>query len=230
MPSVIRLLLGFLLLCAATTLHAQMTVTPASLRFGPQQIYSESEPQSVLLTNTGNASLTVIAISTTGQTPYRVSGGSCGPRPFTIAAQSSCTLDIRFGPGPGSPNSNGFDVVGSGGVVFASIFLHGTGVSGELDTFLLGRLDFPATAVGTTSASQTVRVRSSGSGPVDILSITPATAPFSRVGGTCGTPPFSLVPFMECTLVYTFSPTAAGAGQTQAIVFGLPVAMGGGNS
>ncbi len=49
--------------------------------------------------------------------------------------------------------------------------------------------------------------------------ITPATAPFARVGGTCGTPPFSLVPFTACTLIYTFSPTVAGAGQTQAVEF-----------
>lgn len=224
-PVVIRAILGLLLFGGAATVHAQMTVAPASLSFGDQQLDTNSAPKPIALTNTGNAPVTVTAISTVGQTPFLLTGNSCGSMPFTMASQSSCTLQITFRPGVEGFQSNGFAVYGSGGVQLVSFPMTGTGVNGALQVSPLGSLSFPATAVGTTSAPLTAELRSTGSGPMEVLSITPAAAPFARVGGTCGTPPFSLPRFAVCTLIYTYSPTQAGTGQAQDLEFsGPPIA------
>ena len=222
MKYVIHRLLSVLLLCGVATAHAQLTVSPASTWFGDQQIFTSSAPAMVVLTNAGNQQLTVDSIRTDAQSPFMLTDNSCGSTPFTMAAPSNCTLQIKFRPGLEGFQTNGFDVYGSG-VHLAQFPLSGRGVQGELELFPGGSmLPFPATAVGTTSAPLTVELRSTGSGPIEVLSITPAATPFNRVGGTCGTPPFSLLRSFSCTLVYTFSPTQAGAGQAQTLVFELP--------
>lgn len=71
-------------------------------------------------------------------------------------------------------------------------------------------LAFGAVNVGDTSAAQTVTLSNSGGSPLTVSSLTAATAPFALVGGTCGGVPITLAAGANCTLQYSFSPTAAG--------------------
>lgn len=72
-------------------------------------------------------------------------------------------------------------------------------------------LAFGAVNVGDTSAAQTVTLSNSGGSPLTVSSLTAATAPFALVGGSCSGVPITLAAGANCTLQYSFSPTAAGA-------------------
>lgn len=74
-----------------------LTLTPPSLNFGPQNLQQPSAPQTMVLTNTGNGSDTITAITTgtatAGTTDYSVSS-DC----MTLTPGASCTISITFAP------------------------------------------------------------------------------------------------------------------------------------
>lgn len=84
--------------------------------------------------------------------------------------------------------------------------------------------DFGDQIVGTTGAPTTVTLANSGTAPLDVTTLTAPTAPFARSGGNCATsPPITLAAGANCTLVYTFSPSASGvASQTLSVTANVP--------
>ncbi|MFA7542120.1 MAG: hypothetical protein WCZ02_08550, partial [Lysobacterales bacterium] len=50
--------------------------------------------------------------------------------------------------------------------------------------------------------------------PLEVLAIGPFVAPpvesFFRTGGSCATPPFTILAYSSCTLAYTFAPVEIG--------------------
>jgi uncharacterized repeat protein (TIGR01451 family) len=72
-----------------------VTIAPASLDFGPQETGSASAPQSVVLTNSGLAAVSISSIAVTaGGTDYSVTS-TCGS---TLAAGASCAISVTFRP------------------------------------------------------------------------------------------------------------------------------------
>jgi hypothetical protein len=72
-------------------------------------------------------------------------------------------------------------------------------------------LDLGEVLVGTTSAPASVSLSNPGTATLTIAALGTATAPFAEAGGSCGAPPIELAPGAECTLDYTFSPSAVVA-------------------
>jgi uncharacterized repeat protein (TIGR01451 family) len=72
-------------------------------------------------------------------------------------------------------------------------------------------VDFGDQNVGTTSAPMSVTLGNSGTASLDVTALTSPIAPFATTGGTCSPVPITLAPGASCTILYTFSPTAAGA-------------------
>ncbi|MCU0756182.1 MAG: choice-of-anchor D domain-containing protein [Xanthomonadales bacterium] len=70
-------------------------------------------------------------------------------------------------------------------------------------------LDFGTLPVGTTSPAQTVTLSNTGGSALTVSSLSDATAPFARSGGSCPTP-IVLAAGANCTLSYTYAPTAPG--------------------
>ena len=81
------------LLTASTAAQPSMSLTPNSLAYGTQPVGTESAPQTVTVTNTGTAPLTVSVVSTTGDFSET---DNCAIAP--IAVNSSCTVQVRFLP------------------------------------------------------------------------------------------------------------------------------------
>ncbi len=224
MPSILRVFVGVLLLCSAAGVHAQLSVSPPFTDFGDQQVGATSAPQIVTLRNTGGQLLIVSAMSVVNPVFTR-SGGSCGAAPFVILPQASCTLDYTFRP-PTAVSYSDTVALTVSGFNPTPVHLSGRGVQGQLQVSPFGSINFPSTAVGTTSVSQTVELISVGSGSVEVLSITSATVPFARVGGTCGQTPFVLQAQDRCSLTYTFSPVAIGEAQQQTLIVEVPIHVG----
>jgi len=105
------------------------TLTPISLVFPSQPVGTSSAPQSVTLTNTGNATLNITNIQLTGDYAQT---NTC---PATLAASSSCAINVTFTP-TASGTRNGTltisdNVQGSPQVVL----LAGAGTDFSLTTF-----------------------------------------------------------------------------------------------
>jgi uncharacterized repeat protein (TIGR01451 family) len=73
-------------------------VAPTSIDFGSQAVGSSSAPQTVTLSNTGTASISVSSVSKTGANPgdFATSADTCTGK--TIAAGGTCTIQASFVP------------------------------------------------------------------------------------------------------------------------------------
>ena len=195
------------LVLSGNGVQGNLTITPSSVSFGNQLVGSTSAAQTVTLGNNGTASLQVTAL-TAATAPFARSGGTCPALPITLAAGGSCTLSYTFAPtASGAANQSltvTADAPGSG-----SIALSGTGVQGNL-TITPSSVSFGNQPVGTTSAAQTVTLGNNGTASLQVTALTAATAPFARSGGTCPALPITLAVGGNCTLSYTFAPTATG--------------------
>jgi len=79
-------------------------------------------------------------------------------------------------------------------------------------------VDFGDVEVDTASAAQNVTLGNSGTANLLITSLDAAVAPFALDGGSCGAVPISIPIGGNCTLSYSFNPTATGpAAQTVAL-------------
>ncbi len=181
-------------------------VAPANLDFGTITVGSSSASQSITLSNSGGSPLQVTAISA-AVAPFAAIGGSCGAVPFSIGTGLSCTLNYNFSPTAGGPASQNLSVtsdVGNG--AFSLSGIGGVGVVGVLSA----TVDFGSQPLGSTS-QLALTIINTGTGPLQVTSISPVAAPFAEVaGGMCGAVPFNLVAGAGCTVLYSFSPTLEG--------------------
>ncbi|HTH53877.1 MAG TPA: choice-of-anchor D domain-containing protein [Edaphobacter sp.] len=191
-------------LAGTGVLPATDALAPAALSFGPQPLGTSSSVQRVTLTNTGDASLTLIAAHTTGDF---VAVNSCGN---SLAGHSTCSIGVIFQP----------TVLGTatGALVVSdefrsqSVSLSGTGLapSGVSLSPLFG-MSFSPTGVGLTSAAQTVTLTNNGGIPLSVDTIA-LSGDFAIAPGSnhCGD---TLAVNSACTMQVMFKPTAGGARQ-----------------
>jgi outer membrane protein assembly factor BamB len=93
---------GLVIRAYSLTPSAAVTLNPAGLTFANQAQGTTSPPQPSTITNSGSAPLTITAIAASGDFAQV---NTCGTLPATLAAGSSCTLNVTFTPtGPGTRN------------------------------------------------------------------------------------------------------------------------------
>ncbi|MBO9661606.1 ExeM/NucH family extracellular endonuclease [Dokdonella sp.] len=88
-------------------------------------------------------------------------------------------------------------------------------------------VDFGSQTVGSSSTLRTITLGNSGNAALDVTSLTEATAPFARNGGSCGmSMPITLAPGASCDLAYVFTPSATGPA-SQSFTLGTNAASSG---
>ena len=180
---------------------AVMSASPTKLTFGNAQVGSTTASQTVTLTNKGNTTLNIGSITTSADYPMTT---TCGA---TLASLGSCTITVSFAPSfPGAINGT-LTIQGSATGDFLLVPITGTG------QFPIAvsptALTFSSTAVGHTSAPQTVTVINQA--PTTQNFSFSATGNYSvTASGTtpCGS---SLAGGAKCTVAVTFTPTQSGA-------------------
>src|SRR5207302_1809782 len=76
-----------------------VSLTPTSVPFGNQRINTTSAAQTVTLTNSGSAALTISGITITGTNAGDFGQtNNCPISPATLAANGSCTISVTFTP------------------------------------------------------------------------------------------------------------------------------------
>jgi hypothetical protein len=188
---------------------AALAVTPTSLAFGNQGVGSTSAARSLTLSNTGGTGATGITVVVTApfSRPTGAAGGTCTT---TLAAATSCTINVVFSP-TAAVTSNGTATITANVTVTGSpVTLTGTGVTGAAVLAVTPTsLAFGNQTVGTTSAAQTLTLSNTGTAGATGIGLT-FTGPYARAaaGGTCTT---TLAAATSCTIRVTFHPTAVGS-------------------
>jgi hypothetical protein len=174
-----------------------ISISPSALGFGSVATGSPSAPQAVTVTNTGTATAPVTGISTSGDYGQT---NTCGS---SIAAGSSCTINVTFTPAATGTRTGNLTVTASG--ITNTVPLSGTGVApGPIVNVNPSSLTFPATIVGNPSAAQAVTVSNSGTTTATISGVA-ASGDYSQTN-TCS----SLAVGASCTVSVRFTPTASG--------------------
>lgn len=191
---------------------ATVTLSPTSLAFPSTTVGSTSAAQVVTVRNTGSSSVTLTSETLTGTNPssFLISANSCGA---SLAASATCTVSVEFKPGSAAALSASLSVADSATGSPQTAGLSGTGTAAGTGAITLSptTITFPSTAVGSTSAAQTVMVKNTGSASVTLTSeaLTGAhVGSFLISGNTCGA---SLAASASCTVSVEFKPGAAEA-------------------
>jgi hypothetical protein len=196
--------LPFLLLGPVGT--PTLSLSGTSIDFG-SVVSGQTGSGSITLSNTGTANLSVTAL-TAPTAPFALTGGTCGATPITLAPAASCTLTYSFSPTSASPSNQSIAVTSNGGN--PSFSLQGTGVGAPVAALSASALNFGNVAI-SAFGNATVTLSNTGGSALTISAVTPATAPFSANGGTCGAVPITLAAGANCTLIYRFSPSVSGS-------------------
>lgn len=186
-----------------------VVLSPSSINFGNVPFGTNSAPQTVTLSNTGDRPLQISGISILDAVSPFSQTNTC---PSSLAAGESCSLTITFKP---AVLSTAYDSVvisdnAAGGPQVVE--LRGSGLGGSIFVSY-GDGQFGNQGIGTTSAPQIVTLESNGNTPVRISSIGISGAFAETTTCSLNT---DIPPGGQCTVSVTFSPTVAGA-QTGAL-------------
>ena len=138
---------------------AQVTLSKTSLSFGSEAVGSATASQSVTMTNSGTAALTITSIAVTGTNASSfVFANSCGS---SLAVGANCTIHGHFQPTANGPLTAAITITDNASGSPQSIALSGTGL-GPAVTLSATSLSFGSSAVGTATASQSVTLTNAG--------------------------------------------------------------------
>jgi FlaG/FlaF family flagellin (archaellin) len=184
-----------------------VNLSTGNLTFTTQTLGTPSASQSVILTNTGNASLTITGIATAGTDPgdFAVTN-TCGG---SVAANGSCTINVTFTPAGIGSRTASVSIADNAGGSPQAVNLTGIG-SGPIAGVTTTSLTFSGQNLGTTSTAQTFTLNNTGSAALSISSIAFTGANPGDFGytTTCGS---SLGATSSCTISVRFTPTAIGS-------------------
>ena len=176
-------------------------LSPASLTFSAQLLGVSSAAQAETLTNTGNATLTVGTIQTTGDFAQV---NNC---PATLAASSSCTINVTFTPTASGARNGTLTVSDSAWNSPQTVNLTGTGSPdpAPIASVSPSSVSFGSQSLTTSSASQAVTLKNTGNAALTLGTIH-ITGDFTQVNNCPG----SLAANASCTINITFTPTVSG--------------------
>jgi hypothetical protein len=189
----------------------QASLSPTSLAFGSVTVGSSSSAQTVTLTNSGSAALSITAIS--AASPFSATH-ACGS---SLAAGASCAVSVVFTPSGSGVATGSLSVSSNASGSPHSASLGGTGVlasTGNLQWADASALDFGNTTVGEDAPTRTLTLANNGSGAATLGSLSIGgshSADFRIDGGSTCADGQALAAGAQCTVVVGFSPSAAGA-------------------
>jgi hypothetical protein len=185
----------------------EITLTPATLTFPNTVTGATSVAQTVAVKNPGSVAVTIDSVSITGTDPTSfVELDGCGG---SLAAGASCTVFVAFKPAAAAALKATLSVADSATGSPQTVTLSGTGTAMPLVTLSTHSLTFASTAVGTTSAAQSVTLTNAGTSALNIASISLTgvdPTSFTQLS-TCGA---TLAPAANCAISIALKPTKTG--------------------
>jgi thiol-disulfide isomerase/thioredoxin len=189
---------------------------PGTLTYASTVINQTATPQTITLSNTGTAALSITSMSLIGTNPGEFTltpNAGCTAGSTLAAGTGSCTLTLGFAPQVVGSKSATVSIVHSVGT--STVNLLGTAAAVPLATMTLDQnlLDFGQQTVFTQSAVvKTVTVGNSGTANLVLNNISTSTGATNSflLGGTCAAN-VAILPNTTCTVDVRFNPAAIGA-------------------
>jgi sugar lactone lactonase YvrE len=179
------------------------TLSVTNLTFASQTQNVISAAQTITLTNSGTAALTITSIAASGDFAQT---DTCG---MSVAAGAKCTISVTFTPTAAGVRTGTLTIADNASGSPQTITLSGTGavavITSSAVTLSPTSLTFASQVDSIASAAQTVTLTNSGTAGLIISSIA-TTGDFAQTN-TCGT---SVTAGASCAISVTFTPTAAG--------------------
>jgi len=190
---------------SAVASGSTLTPNPGSVNFGNVVVGATSTPQTIALTNSGNATITINTVTTTG-TGYSTSGLTAGQQ---IAAGGTANFSVSFAPTATGTVPGNIAITSSATNGSLSITLSGTGTQGALSASP-SSVSFGNLAVGL-NASIGVTLKNTGTAAISITA-----SSITGTGFTMSTlAPQTLNTNQTASFNVTFTPAAAGAATGQ---------------
>ncbi len=193
-----------------------ITVSPAAITFPATTAGSASAVYSVTVANTGTAALVFSAISTAGTNAndFRIEPTSTCSVTTGVPPSASCRVDLTYRPTVLGLETASLVLTHNAAGGPSSVALNGTATAAAAPTIALSAnsLSFGPQEVGTQSALRTITVTNVGTGVLNVSTLTPGgshVADFSR-SGSCQAGMSLPASGGNCTLVFSFAPTAVG--------------------
>ncbi len=185
-----------------------VSISSDSLSFGNQGVNTTSDAQTVKITNTGTAALTISSIAVTGTNANNFAQtNTC---PASLAVNANCTISVTFTPTASGGRSGNITLTDSAAGSPQDVVLNGTGIaSGSAVHLSTTNLSFGNQAVATTSPVQTIKVTNTGVAALS-LSLIQVQGLNSNDFAQTNTCPASLAVNASCTISVTFTPGASG--------------------
>lgn len=190
------------LLTAVNIAQPALTLSAASFSFPDTQVATRSAAQTLTLTSSGNAPVTISSLVFAGD--FTSTADSCSGQ--TLAVNATCTVSIAFAPTVTGPRSGQLTVYAnvSGGQALVALSGNGTAPAAIVLTPLA--LTYAATIVNQTTAAQTITIANTGGNPATLQTPT-VSGDFAISANTCTA---TLLPSTACAVSITFTPTASG--------------------
>ncbi|MDR3676720.1 MAG: choice-of-anchor D domain-containing protein [Acidobacteriota bacterium] len=181
-------------------------LSASTLSYSSQSVGSTSGAQTVTLSNTGNANLTITSLQLAGTNAGDFSvTNTCG----SSVAPGSCTISVMFAPTAPGTRTASLNIADNATSSPQTVSLTGIG-SAPTAGVTTTSLTFSSQNLGTTSAAQTFTLNNTGNAALSISSIafTGTNAGDFADTNNCGT---SVAASSNCTVYVTFTPLAAGS-------------------
>jgi len=177
----------------------------SSINFGNDPVGTNTS-QSLIVTNTGTAALSITKVTASGSTAFTLGGLSL---PMGVSPGQQATITANFLPASIGAASGSLSIASNASATPTSVALSGSGIAA---TYTLNvsptSLNFGNVTTDTSSTSQNVAVTNTGNSKVGISQIAMSGTGYSVTGGSA---PVTLSPSQTLTLTAQFHPTAAGS-------------------
>ena len=194
---------AFSISLTGTGVYPLLAIGGTQLDFGEVQVGATSPQQTVDVTNVGT---TPVTMSGAGGAPGGSFGAAQSCQGTTLAPGASCQMVFTFSPTAAGPATGTSNFTWNGKPF--SIGLRGTGRDPQL-LVTPSAFDFGEVLVGTTSPTQHAVITNVGPAPLTMSGS--GGAPGAPFGASQSCQGLTLAPGASCEMLFTFSPTAAGA-------------------
>jgi FtsP/CotA-like multicopper oxidase with cupredoxin domain len=183
-----------------------LAVNPGTLSFGNVMVGASATAQTVTVSNTGIAPLTINGVALSGANfgDFAIITNNCSGASLTNGA--SCQVSVTFKPTTVGALLASLEVNVAAPATSQSVALNGTGIQANASVSPAS-LNFGNQTVNTTSTPQGVTLTNNGTATLTINSITVVGANFAISSNGCGN---NLAAGSSCVVNVTFTPTVAG--------------------
>ncbi|HEY5365921.1 MAG TPA: choice-of-anchor D domain-containing protein, partial [Casimicrobiaceae bacterium] len=185
--------------------------SPASADFGAIAVATQSNTVTFTIKNSG-ASGTINSASSSNNTEFLVSGGSClSAPPHAVAQNDSCTVLVDFKPSLAGSRSSTLTIVDNGTPNPLTVALTGTGSASapaQPNLSVPPSASFGTQTLLVPSVAMALTIRNIGTATAIVNSVTSNSSEFAVTSSTCNG---ALVVNGTCTVDVAFDPTSSGA-------------------